>query len=32
MLPVLDDYAHAGEGKLGEVLRPMYLDYLAKHS
>lgn len=28
---MLDDYVHAGEGEIGEVLRPMYVDYLAKH-
>ncbi|WP_282777716.1 hypothetical protein [Nocardia sp. CC201C] len=32
VLPVLDDYVHAGEGDIAEVLRPMYLDYLVKHS
>ncbi|MEV6767215.1 hypothetical protein AB0N05_01135 [Nocardia sp. NPDC051030] len=32
LLPLLDDYRHAGEGEIGEVLRPMYLDYLTKHS
>ncbi|MEU0543370.1 hypothetical protein [Nocardia sp. NPDC005978] len=32
VLPMLDDYAHAGEGEIGEVLRPMYVDYLAKNS
>ncbi|QLY32717.1 hypothetical protein [Nocardia huaxiensis] len=32
VLPMLDDYVHAGEGEIGEVLRPLYLDYLAKHS
>ncbi|UGT38734.1 hypothetical protein LTV02_21685 [Nocardia yamanashiensis] len=32
VLPMLDDYAHAGEGEIGEVLRPMYVDYLAKHA
>ncbi|MEU6579522.1 hypothetical protein [Nocardia sp. NPDC046763] len=29
---LLDDYFHAGEGKVGEALRPMYLDYLSKHA
>ncbi|WP_040812319.1 hypothetical protein [Nocardia concava] len=29
---LLDDYVHAGEGKIGEVLRPMYVDYLSKHA
>ncbi|WP_067703320.1 hypothetical protein [Nocardia jejuensis] len=32
VLPMLDDYVHAGEGEIGEILRPLYLDYLAKHS
>ncbi|MBL1076021.1 hypothetical protein JK358_16610 [Nocardia sp. 2] len=32
VLPMLDDYVHAGEGEIGEVLRPMYIDYLVKHS
>ncbi|MFI1911806.1 hypothetical protein [Nocardia sp. NPDC020380] len=32
VLPMLDDYVHAGEGEIGEVLRPMYVDYLGKHS
>ena len=27
----LNDLRHAGEGKLGEALRPLYIDYLAKH-
>ncbi|MFC4125615.1 hypothetical protein [Nocardia rhizosphaerae] len=31
VLPMLDDYFHAGDGKLAEVLRPTYLDYLNKH-
>lgn len=32
VLPMLDDYVHAGEGDIAEVLRPMYIDYLGKHS
>lgn len=32
VLPMLDDYVHAGEGEIGEVLRPMYVDYLSKHA
>ena len=28
----LNDLRDAGEGKLGEVLRPLYIDYLAKHA
>ncbi|WP_280499092.1 hypothetical protein [Nocardia cyriacigeorgica] len=32
VLPLIDDYVHAGDGELAEALRPFYLDYLAKHS
>lgn len=32
VVPMLDDYLHAGDGDLAEVLRPTYLDYLGKHS
>lgn len=32
VLPMLDDYVHAGEGDIAEVLRPMYIDYLVKRS
>jgi hypothetical protein len=28
----LNDLRSAGEGKLGEALRPLYIDYLAKHA
>jgi hypothetical protein len=28
----LNDLRHAGEGKLGEALRPLYIDYLTKHA
>jgi hypothetical protein len=28
----LNDLRDAGEGELGEVLRPLYIDYLAKHA
>jgi hypothetical protein len=28
----LNDLRDAGEGKLGEVLRPLYVDYLATHA
>jgi len=31
LVPLLDDWQHAGEGDLGEALRPMYLDYLRRH-
>ena len=27
----LRDWAEAGEGELGDALRPMYVEYLAKH-
>jgi hypothetical protein len=27
----LNDLRDAGEGKLGQALRPLYLDYLARH-
>ncbi|ATL70428.1 hypothetical protein [Nocardia terpenica] len=29
VLPMLDDYVHAGDGKIAEVLRPLYIEYLA---
>ncbi len=32
VLPMLDDYVHAGEGEIAEVLRPMYVEYLAEHA
>ncbi|MFF0545502.1 hypothetical protein ACWEVD_31125 [Nocardia thailandica] len=32
VVPMLDDYFHAGDGELAEVLRPTYLDYLGKHA
>ena len=32
VLPMIDDYIHAGDGKIAEILRPYYLDYLAKHT
>jgi hypothetical protein len=28
----LNDLREAGQGKLGEALRPLYIDYLAKHA
>jgi hypothetical protein len=31
LIPLLYDYEHAGEGDLGDALRPMYIDYLLKH-
>ena len=30
-LALINDYYDAGEGELGEVLRPMYVDYLVEH-
>ncbi|WP_280232236.1 hypothetical protein [Nocardia cyriacigeorgica] len=32
VLPLIDDYIHAGDGDLAEALRPFYLDYLTQHS
>ncbi|GAA5042624.1 hypothetical protein [Nocardia callitridis] len=32
VVPMLDDYIHAGDGEIAEVLRPFYLDYLTEHS
>lgn len=29
VLPLLDDYVHAGDGKIAEVLRPLYIKYLS---
>ena len=31
LVPLLHDYGHAGEGDLGDALRPMYIDYLVQH-
>jgi hypothetical protein len=31
-LALINDLYDAGEGELGEVLRPMYLDYLEEHA
>jgi hypothetical protein len=31
VVPMIDDYIHAGDGKIAEVLRPYYLDYLVEH-
>jgi hypothetical protein len=31
LIPLLRDWDHAGEGELGEALRPMYIEYLAEH-
>jgi hypothetical protein len=32
VVPMIDDYIHAGDGEIAEVLRPYYLEYLLKHS
>ncbi|NEW42287.1 hypothetical protein GV794_21325 [Nocardia cyriacigeorgica] len=32
VLPLIDDYVHAGDGDLAEALRPFYLDYLTQHA
>lgn len=31
LIPLLHDLDHAGEGELGDALRPVYIDYLMKH-
>ena len=31
-LALINDLYDAGEGELGEVLRPLYLDYLEEHA
>jgi hypothetical protein len=31
-LALINDFYDAGEGELGEVLRPMYVDYLEEHA
>jgi hypothetical protein len=30
-LALINDFFDSGEGELGEVLRPMYVDYLVEH-
>ncbi|WP_459547920.1 hypothetical protein [Nocardia sp. X0981] len=32
VVPMLDDYFHAGDGDLAEALRGFYLEYLREHS
>ncbi|MFQ6325884.1 MULTISPECIES: hypothetical protein [unclassified Nocardia] len=32
VVPMIDDYVHAGDGEVAEVLRPFYLEYLIEHS
>lgn len=31
-MALLDELKYAGEGPLGEALRPVYLDYLSRHA
>lgn len=31
LVPLIHDFTHAGQGPLADALRPMYIDYLAKH-
>ncbi|SUE32398.1 Uncharacterised protein [Nocardia farcinica] len=32
VLPLIDDYIHAGDGAVADQLRPFYIQYLAEHS
>jgi len=32
VLPMLDDYLHAGDGEIADILRPLYVEYLTTHS
>jgi hypothetical protein len=32
ILPMLDDYVHAGEGSVADALRPLYIEYLAERT
>ncbi|WP_227996626.1 hypothetical protein [Nocardia australiensis] len=32
VVPMIDDYVHAGDGEIAEVLRPYYLQYLIEHT
>ncbi|MEV0299277.1 hypothetical protein [Nocardia sp. NPDC050710] len=32
VVPMIDDYFHAGDGDIAEVLRPFYLQYLNERS
>lgn len=32
VLPLIDDYLHAGESEIADQLRPFYIRYLAEHS
>jgi len=31
-LALINDFMDAGEGELGEAMRPVYVDYLAEHA
>ena len=31
VLPMLDDYLHAGDGEIADILRPLYVEYLTAH-
>ncbi len=31
-LSLLEEFTHAGEGEVGEALRPLYIGYLAEHA
>jgi len=31
VLPMLDDYLHAGDGEIADILRPLYVEYLTEH-
>jgi hypothetical protein len=32
LVPLIHDFIHSDEGKLADALRPLYLDYLEKHT
>ncbi|WP_026400460.1 hypothetical protein [Actinomadura rifamycini] len=31
-LSLLEEFTHAGEGELGDALRPFYIEYLTEHA
>ncbi|QFG20631.1 hypothetical protein [Actinomadura sp. WMMB 499] len=31
-LSLLEEFTHAGEGELGDALRPLYIEYLTEHA
>ncbi|NKZ08535.1 hypothetical protein [Actinomadura latina] len=31
-LSLLEEFTHAGEGEVGDALRPMYIGYITEHS